>query len=179
MTLLAHAPTPDATLLRLGQSTRQTTGPHTIPRLHIGQLDVPPGAVEARPESQSQIAAAARHAHIVRLRHTAAVPSDGALARVIALVEEELAAAGRHRAEVRLALELQVAVVPDPATVARRRIELSHLDALSGLSWSPSATWVVTTAERLVDDVLTAAEHLHVDDVLLIPLGERAASAIR
>lgn len=154
-------------------------GRRTAPRLHVDRLDLPPDVVEARPESESQIVAAAREAHVVRLRHSAAVPSDGALARVIALVEEELAAAGRRRAEVRLTLELQVAVVADAASVARKRTELSHLDALSGLSWSPSATWVVTTAERLVDDVLAAAEHLDVDDVLLIPLGARAAAAIR
>lgn len=154
-------------------------GRRTAPRLHVDRLDLPPGVVDARPESESQIVAAAREAHVVRLRHSAAVPSDGALARVIALVEEELAAAGRRRAEVRLTLELQVAVVADAASVACKRTELSHLDALSGLSWSPSATWVVTTAERLVDDVLAAAEHLDVDDVLLIPLGARAAAAIR
>lgn len=154
-------------------------GRRTAPRLHVDRLDLPPGVVEARPESESQIVAAAREAHVVRLRHSAAVPSDGALARVIALVEEELAAAGRRRADVRLTLELQVAVVPDAAAVTRKRTELAHLDALSGLSWSPSATWVVTTADRLVDDVLAAAEHLDVDDVLLVPLGARAAAAIR
>jgi len=205
MTLLAPAPSPHATSTRAARTEvppvgapragTSPTGPRrassaptgadlldgrrTAPRLHVDRLDLPPGMVEARPESESQIVAAAREAHVVRLRHSAAVPSDGALARVIALVEEELAAAGRRRSEVRLTLELQVAVVANAASVARKRTELAHLDALSGLSWSPSATWVVTTAERLVDDVLAAAEHLDVDDVLLVPLGARAAAAIR
>jgi len=168
MTLLLHLPAQHLPSARRG-----------APRLHVDRIELPPGTRESRPESQTQLDAAAREADVVRLRHTAAVPSDGALARVIALLEATLDEVGRARSAVRVALELQVAVVADAAAITRKRTELGHLDALAGLSWSPSATWVVTTAERLVDDVLAAAAPLEVDDVVLLPLGELAAHTVR
>jgi hypothetical protein len=153
--------------------------PTAVPRVHVDRLDLPPGLVVARPESQTQLADAAGRADVVLLRHSAAVPSAAALQRVLALLEDALATANRPRRQVRLAVELSVVVVPDVTSVARKRHELAQLDALAGLSWSPSSTWVVSTAVALLDDVLAATRAFEIDDVLLQPLGPRAAAAVR
>ncbi|WP_454049959.1 hypothetical protein [Cellulomonas sp. Marseille-Q8402] len=131
--------------------------------------------VEARPGSEAAITVAARTADVIRLGFSAAVPSIGALARVTALVEDALAEAGRDRAEVRVLLDLEVVLADDERSARRKRSQLEYLDALAGLSWAPADTRVVTTAGRLLAEVVEVARRAGVDGVVLHPLAGGAA----
>jgi alkanesulfonate monooxygenase SsuD/methylene tetrahydromethanopterin reductase-like flavin-dependent oxidoreductase (luciferase family) len=143
--------------------------------VHVGAPAYGVRTVEARPESESGIAVAARTADVIRLGFSVAVPSVGALARVAALVEDALADAGRDRAEVRVLLDLEVVLAGDEGTARRKRSHLEYLDALAGLSWAPADTRVVTTADRLVAEVGEVARRAGVDGVVLHPLAGGAA----
>jgi hypothetical protein len=145
------------------------------PAVHVGAPAYGVRTVEARPESESGIAVAARTADVIRLGFSVAVPSVGALARVAALVEDALADAGRDRAEVRVLLDLEVVLAGDEGTARRKRSHLEYLDALAGLSWAPADTRVVTTADRLVAEVGEVARRAGVDGVVLHPLAGGAA----
>lgn len=132
--------------------------------------------VEQHPGSESAIAVAARTADVIRLGFSVAVPSVGALSRVVALVDEALVEQGRDRAEVRVLLDLEVVLAGDERTARRKRSQLEHLDALAGLTWSPADTRVVTTADRLVAEVRELALRAGVDGVVLLPLAGGAAA---
>jgi alkanesulfonate monooxygenase SsuD/methylene tetrahydromethanopterin reductase-like flavin-dependent oxidoreductase (luciferase family) len=137
--------------------------------------------VEFRPGSETAIVLAASRADVIRLEFSVAVPSVGALARVAALVDESVAEVGRDRAEVRVLLDVEVVLAADERTARRKRSQLEHLDALAGLTWSPAATRVVTTPDRLVDEVRELARRSGVDGVVLLPLsgGEPADAELR
>jgi alkanesulfonate monooxygenase SsuD/methylene tetrahydromethanopterin reductase-like flavin-dependent oxidoreductase (luciferase family) len=136
------------------------------------------GTVESRPGSESAIVLAGAHADVVRLEMSAAVPSVGALARVAALVDDAVVAAGRDRRAVRVLLDVEVVLAPDEATARRKQSHLEHLDALAGLGWSPAAARIVTTADRLVAEARELARRTGVDGVVLHPLsGGPAAEA--
>jgi alkanesulfonate monooxygenase SsuD/methylene tetrahydromethanopterin reductase-like flavin-dependent oxidoreductase (luciferase family) len=145
------------------------------PAVHVRTPAYGVRTVEARPGSESAIAVAARTADVIRLGFSVAVPSVGALARVAALVEDALADAGRDRAEVRVLLDLEVVLAGDERTARRKRSHLEYLDALAGLSWAPADTRVVTTADRLVAEVVEVARRAGVDGVVLHPLAGGAA----
>jgi alkanesulfonate monooxygenase SsuD/methylene tetrahydromethanopterin reductase-like flavin-dependent oxidoreductase (luciferase family) len=152
-----------------------------VPTIHVLAPDYGVRTVESRPGSESAIALAAVHADVIRLEFSVAVPSVGALSRVAALVEEAVAASGRDRADVRVLLDLEVVLAGDERTARRKRSQLEHLDALAGLTWSPADTRVVTTADRLVDEVHELAVRAGVDGVVLHPLagGPAAAAELR
>lgn len=139
------------------------------PAIHLHSSGLP--GVEHRPESETGLVLAAARADVIRFGFSAAVPSVGALTRVVALLAEELAAVGRSRSQVRLLLDLDLVLAADRVAARRRRAELEYLDALAGLSWSPVDGRVVTTADRLVDEVRELAERVGVDAVVLHPLG--------
>jgi alkanesulfonate monooxygenase SsuD/methylene tetrahydromethanopterin reductase-like flavin-dependent oxidoreductase (luciferase family) len=151
------------------------------PTVDVRTPDYGVRTVEFRPGSESAITLAAARADVIRLGFSVVVPSIGALARVVALVEEEIAAVGRDRAEVRVLLDLDVVLAADERSARRKRSHLEYLDALAGLSWSPSATRVVTTAERLAAEVHELAERAGVDGVVLHPLagGDDADERVR
>ncbi|VTR77694.1 hypothetical protein [Cellulomonas hominis] len=155
--------------------------PAPDPTIHVLAPDCGVRTVESRPGSESAIALAAVHADVIRLEFSVAVPSVGALSRVAALVEEAVAASGRDRAGVRVLLDLEVVLAGDERTARRKRSQLEHLDALAGLTWSPADTRVVTTADRLVDEVRELARRAGVDGVVLHPLagGPAAAAELR
>jgi alkanesulfonate monooxygenase SsuD/methylene tetrahydromethanopterin reductase-like flavin-dependent oxidoreductase (luciferase family) len=172
-TLPAPAPTPVAA----------TPAPPAVPEptIHVLAPDYGVRTVESRPGSESAIALAGVHADVVRLEFSVAVPSVGALSRVAALVDDAVAASGRDRADVRVLLDLEVVVAVDEVTARRKRSQLEYLDALAGLSWSPAATRVVTTGDRLVAEVRELARRAGVDGVVLHPLsgGPAAAADLR
>ncbi len=152
------------------------------PEIHVGAPALAGvRTVESRPGSESAIALAGVHADVVRLEFSVAVPSVGAMARVAALVDDAVADADRARADVRVLLDLEVVLAADEATARRKRSQLEHLDALAGLTWSPAATRVVTTPERLVGEVRELARRAGVDGVVLHPLsgGPAAAATLR
>ncbi|MEN1976610.1 hypothetical protein [Cellulomonas olei] len=140
------------------------------PDIHVGSPDYGVRTVELRPGSETAIALAAARADVIRLEFSVAVPTVGALARVVALVEEAVADAGRDRAEVRVVLDLEVVLASDERTARRKRSHLEYLDALSGLGWSPAATRVVTTPALLAAEVRELARRAGVDGVVLLPL---------
>ncbi|WHP16774.1 hypothetical protein [Cellulomonas sp. ES6] len=140
------------------------------PDIHVGSPDYGVRTVEFRPGSETAIALAAARADVIRLEFSVAVPTVGALARVVALVEEAVADAGRDRAEVRVVLDLEVVLASDERTARRKRSHLEYLDALSGLGWSPAATRVVTTPALLAAEVRELARRAGVDGVVLLPL---------
>lgn len=144
--------------------------PAPVPAVHVRTPAYGVRTVEARPGSESAIAVAARTADVIRLGFSVAVPSVGALARVAALVDDALTEAGRDRSEVRVLLDLEVVLAGDERTARRKRSHLEHLDALAGLSWAPADTRVVTTADRLVAEVVEVARRAGVDGVVLHPL---------
>ena len=146
------------------------SAPAPVPAVHVRTPAYGVRTVEARPGSESAIAVAARTADVIRLGFSVAVPSVGALARVAALVDDALAEAGRDRSEVRVLLDLEVVLAGDERTARRKRSHLEYLDALAGLSWAPADTRVVTTADRLVAEVVEVARRAGVDGVVLHPL---------
>lgn len=148
------------------------------PDIHVGSPDYGVRTVEFRPGSETAIALAAARADVIRLEFSVAVPTVGALARVVALVEEAVADAGRDRAEVRVVLDLEVVLAADERTARRKRSHLEYLDALSGLGWSPAATRVVTTPALLAAEARELGRRAGVDGVVLLPLaGGPAAEA--
>lgn len=167
-------PAPPASLPRPELAARRPPAP-SAPSIHVRTPAHPVGTVELRPESESAIVDAAARADVIRLAFSVAVPSLGALARVVALVDEALQDAGRSRTAVRLLLDVEVVVATDAGTARRKRSQLEYLDALAGLSWAPSANRVVTTADQLVGEVRELASAAGVDGVVLLPLGGSAA----
>lgn len=150
--------------------------PVAAPDIHVGSPDYGVRTVEFRPGSETAIALAAARADVIRLEFSVAVPTVGALARVVALVEEALAEAGRDRAEVRVVLDLEVVLAADERTARRKRSHLEYLDALAGLGWSPAATRVVTTPDLLAAEVRELARRAGVDAVVLHPLAAGPAA---
>lgn len=140
------------------------------PAVHVRTPGGGVRTVEFRPGSESAIALAAARADVIRLDFSVAVPSLGALTRVVALVEDAIADVGRDRSEVRVLLDLEVVLAADELAARRKRSQLEYLDALAGLTWSPAATRVVTTRDRLADEVRELALRAGVDGVVLLPL---------
>lgn len=138
-------------------------------------------AVEHRPTDTAELLVAAARAEVIRLAFSSDVPGVTALTELVSLAEQAIAAAGRHRREVRLLLDLDVVLAPDARTARRKRAELEYLDALSGLTWSPADTRVVTTAELLRAELDEVAERTGVDGLVLHPLagGERVERELR
>jgi hypothetical protein len=125
--------------------------PAAAPDIHVGSPDYGVRTVEFRPGSETAIALAAARADVIRLEFSVAVPTVGALARVVAL-------------------DLEVVLAADARTARRKRSHLEYLDALAGLGWSPAATRVVTTPELLAAEVRELARRAGVDAVVLLPL---------
>ncbi len=130
--------------------------------------------VEFRPESESALVLAAARADVVRLSFSAAVPTPGAMSRVVALLEEEIATVGRARSEVRILLDVEVVLAVDEAAARRKRSHLDSLDSLAGLTWTPAASRVVAAAPQVVREVLALAAFTGVDGLVLVPLAGSA-----
>jgi len=137
--------------------------------------------IEHRPLTSTELLVAAARADVIRLAFSPQVPGVAALADLIAFAEQAIAAADRGRHEVRLLLDLDVVLAADVRTARRKRAELEYLDALSGLTWSPADTRVVTTTEQLLTELAELAERTGVDGLVLHPLGggERVEQELR
>lgn len=129
-----------------------------------------PGGVEHRPLTSTDLLVAAARAEVIRLSLSAAVPSVAELADLVDLAVQGVAAAGRRRSEVSVLLDVDVVLAPDERTARRKRAELEYLDALTGLTWSPAATRVVTTGHLLLAELRELAERTGVDGLVLHPL---------
>ncbi len=176
-----HLPRPSEAPVAPVAAPRAASPAAAEPTIHVRTPDYGVRTVEFRPGSETAIVLAASRADVIRLEFSVAVPSVGALARVAALVDESVAEVGRDRTEVRVLLDLEVVLAADERTARRKRSQLEHLDALAGLSWSPAATRVVTTPDRLVEEVRELARRAGVDGVVLLPLhdGDPADAELR
>lgn len=126
--------------------------------------------VAFRPTSGVALALAAARADAVHLAFSAQVPTVAAMAVLVDELEGEIAAVGRDRAEVRIVLDVDVLPTPDAAEARRKRSYLEHLDALAGLTWTPSATRLVAPAEAVVGAAVELAQRVGADGVVLVPL---------
>ncbi|KSW16112.1 LLM class flavin-dependent oxidoreductase [Cellulomonas sp. B6] len=123
------------------------------------------------------IALAAARADVVRLVHSAALPTPAAVRALVSVLEDELRAVGRDRAEVRVVLEVETVVADDEADAARRRTAVAYAEAFSGLTWSPSATWLVAPRDAVRTAALVLAARTGVDTVALVLVGSSARHA--
>lgn len=129
-----------------------------------------------RAESPTDLTLGAARADVLRLGFSSAIPSVAEMSRLVALLEREIAAFGRDRAGVRIALDVEVVLADDDGDARRRRTHLDHLDALAGISWSAAATRVVGVPGEVVAAALRLAERVGADEVVLVPLSGRAGA---
>ena len=102
------------------------------------------------------------------------MPTLTAATELIAALEDEIAAVGRHRRDVTVLLEVEVRVMPDETSARARRAHLAQLDALAGLAWSPRPTRVVGVGRQVVDDAASLATRAGADGAVLVPLSPAA-----
>ncbi|MBO0920175.1 hypothetical protein J1G42_04955 [Cellulomonas sp. zg-ZUI222] len=123
------------------------------------------------------LALAAARADVVRVVHSAAVPTPAAVRALVEVLEDEVRAVGRDRGDVRVVLEVEAVVAADAADAARRRAAVAYAEAFAALTWSPSATWLVAPPEVLVADAAALAARTGVDAVALALVGDSRRSA--
>ncbi|WP_136518110.1 LLM class flavin-dependent oxidoreductase [Cellulomonas telluris] len=161
--------------------TRAAHVPAAAPasRVEVAGTAPAPGRVEFRLDgdalTEAAVALAAARADVVRLVHSAALPTPASVRALVDVLEDEVRAVGRDRADVRLVLEVDAVVAADDADAARRRERLAYAEAFSGATWSATATWLVGTPARLVDDARDLAARTGVDAVALALVGGSAA----
>lgn len=128
------------------------------------------------------LALAAARADVVRLRFSSALPSHVAVRALVGMLDEEIAALGRARRDVRVVLEVETVVADDEDDAVRRRGNLAYTAALSHVSWSPESTWVVAPLDAVRDAADAVAARTGVDLVQLVLVGpsrDRAAELAR
>ncbi len=161
--------------------TRAPHVPAARPRVEVATPGPAAGLVEflldADALTETTVALAAARADVVRLVHSAALPTPAAVRALVDVLEDEVRAVGRDRAEVRLVLEVEAVVAADHADAARRRERLAYAEAFSGATWAPTATWLVAPAEALVRDAAALADRTGVDAVALALVGPSRAHA--
>lgn len=147
-----------------------------VPRVEVVDHAPRPGAVEFRLDATSldgtTIALAAARADVVRIVHSAALPTLAAVRALVSVLQDEVRAVGRDQADVRLVLEVEAVVAADAADAARRRTAVAYAEAFAALTWSPSATWLVAPLDRLVPQAAALAERAGVDTVALALVGD-------
>lgn len=72
-------------------------------------------------------------------------------------------------------LDFQLVVLPDEASAERRRALFATNDAMAGLGWAASATWVVAPEWRVAADATALAARIGVDGIVLLPIGSAHA----
>ncbi|MBO3088147.1 hypothetical protein [Cellulomonas dongxiuzhuiae] len=117
------------------------------------------------------LALAAARADVVRIVHSAALPTAAAVRALVEVLEDEVRAVGRDRADVRVVLEVEAVVADDDADAARRRAAVAYAEAFAALTWSPSTTWLIAPAGRLTADATALAARTGVDTVALALVG--------
>ncbi|UZN02643.1 hypothetical protein [Cellulomonas sp. S1-8] len=117
------------------------------------------------------LALAAARADVVRIVHSAALPTVAAVRALVSVLEDEVRAVGRDRDDLRLVLEVEAVVAADAADAARRRTSVAYAEAFAALTWSPSSTWLVAPVGRLTQDAAALAARTGVDTVALALVG--------
>jgi hypothetical protein len=119
----------------------------------------------------TSVALAAARADVVRIVHSAALPTVAAVGALVSVLEDEVRAVGRDRHEVRLVLEVEAVVAADEADATRRRTAVAYAEAFAGLTWAPSSTWLVAPLDRIAADAAALAARTGVDTVALALVG--------
>jgi len=127
--------------------------------------------LDAEALDPTTLALAAARADVVRLVHSAALPTAAAVRALVQVLEDEVRAVGRDRADVRLVLEVEAVVAADDADATRRRAAVAYAEAFAALTWSPTATWLIAPATRLAADARALAARTGVDTVALALVG--------
>ncbi|QCB92622.1 hypothetical protein [Cellulomonas shaoxiangyii] len=182
--VLARPRTPD-TAAPTGQphggAPAATSSTRSVHRVGVAGLDAAPGAVEflldAESLTETTVALAAARADVIRLVHSAVLPTPAAVRALVDVLAAEIAAVGRDRTEVRVVLQVEAVVARDEADAARRREAVTYAEAFSGAVWASSVTWLVAPVERLVADAHALAARAQVDAVELALVGASAALA--
>lgn len=146
-----------------------------VPRVEVVDHDPRSGVeflLDADALDATTLALAAARADVVRIVHSAALPTVAAVRALVTVLEDEVRAVGRDRHEVRVVLEVEAVVASDDADAARRREAVAYAEAFAALTWSPSSTWLVAPAARLVADAHALAARTGVDTVALALVGE-------
>lgn len=130
-------------------------------------LDAP---LTFRPRTEIALVLAAARADAVHLAFSSAVPTVEAMRALVRVLDEEIAAVGRDRSSVRVVVEIEVVPTIDAASARRKRSHLEHLDALAGLTWSPSATRIVSGPADVVAEAALLAASVGADAAVLVPL---------
>ncbi|QGQ18412.1 LLM class flavin-dependent oxidoreductase [Cellulomonas sp. JZ18] len=150
-------------------------------RVEVAGAAPAPGAVELRLDAATLtgtgVALAASRADVVRLVHSAALPTPASVRALVAVLEDGVHAVGRARSDVRLVLEVDAVVAADEDDAARRRERIAYAEAFSGATWAATATWLVAPVTRLVAEAAALAARTGVDAVALALVGASAAHA--
>lgn len=150
-----------------------TTLTRPVPTLHVGRPHDAGTEFVVRDEVHAALAAA--RADTARVQFGPDAPTPEAVRRLVERVEDEVAALGRDRGTLRILLDVQVVVVSDEASVARRRALFATTDAMVGLGWNASATWIVAPEWKVAAEATALAARTGVDGVVLLPLGSAGA----
>lgn len=101
-----------------------------VPRVEVAVGAPRPGAVEflldADALDATTVALAAARADVVRIVHSAALPTLAAVRALVSVLEDEVRAVGRARDEVRVVLEVEAVVAADDADARRRRTAIAY-----------------------------------------------------
>ncbi len=117
------------------------------------------------------IALAAARADVIRVRHGAGLPTHAAVRALVRMLDDEVAAVGRDRADVLVVLEVETVVAADEADAARRRSHLAYAAAFSHVPWQPGETMLVAPLDALAAEVADVLRRTGVDAVELTLVG--------
>lgn len=117
------------------------------------------------------IALAAARADVIRIRHGAGLPTHAAVRALVQMLDDEVAAVGRDRADVLVVLEVETVVADDEADAARRRSHLAYAAAFSHLAWQPGDTMIVAPLDALARAVGEVVRRTGTDAVELAFVG--------
>lgn len=162
---------------RPGEALAATADGVTRRRVHVEVADRAPRAgtveflLDAEALDATTLALAAARADVVRIVHSAALPTAASVRALVGVLEDEVAAVGRDRDAVRVVLEVETVVAADATDADRRRTHVAYAEAFAGLTWSPSSTWIVAPADQVVARAQALAARTGVDAVALAPVG--------
>ncbi|KMM46283.1 hypothetical protein CWIS_05990 [Cellulomonas sp. A375-1] len=117
------------------------------------------------------IALAAARADVIRIRHGAGLPTHAAVRALVQMLDDEVAAVGRDRADVLVVLEVETVVADDEADAHRRREHLMYAAAFSHLAWLPGDAMLVAPIDALAEAVAQVLRRTGVDAVELALVG--------
>jgi len=173
---------PALALARATHTRRPSSVRPDVPVVEVVGHTPRTGAVEflldADALDPTTLALAAARADVVRVVHSVALPTVAAVRALVSVLEDEVRAVGRDRADVRLVLEVEAVVAADDADVQRRRTAIAYAEAFAALTWSPSSTWLVAPLDSLTADAAALAARTGVDTVAVSLVGDSRRHAV-